>query len=145
MIALFDLDGTLSLAEHRIHHIRGKKKNYRKFFEASKDDEPFEAILEVARRLHQSGLEIVIFSGRSDEVRGDTEEWLKKHLRIPHRLIMRAEGDYTPDNQLKRHWVNDPNIIIKDEILCVFDDRERVVEMWRSEGLTCLQVAPGDF
>ena len=27
----------------------------------------------------------------------------------------------------------------------VLDDRNRVVEMWRSLGLTCLQVADGDF
>ncbi len=27
----------------------------------------------------------------------------------------------------------------------VMDDRQRVVDMWRSKGLKCLQVAPGDF
>jgi hypothetical protein len=25
------------------------------------------------------------------------------------------------------------------------DDRQKVVDMWRAEGLTCFQVAPGDF
>jgi hypothetical protein len=25
------------------------------------------------------------------------------------------------------------------------DDRQRVVDMWRSNGLTCLQVAEGNF
>lgn len=27
----------------------------------------------------------------------------------------------------------------------VFDDRTRVVDMWRQEGLRAVQVAPGDF
>ena len=36
---------------------------------------------------------------------------------------------------------------VKDKfnILAVFDDRDRVVDMWRSLGLTCLQVAYGKF
>src|SRR5687768_148188 len=121
MIALFDLDGTLSLAEHRIHHVRGKNKNYRKFFAASKDDKPYEPILEVARRLYQTGISIVIFSGRSEEVRKDTEEWLSKHLGVPHKLVMRREKDFTPDHILKKSWLNDPSLINKEEILCVFD------------------------
>ena len=33
----------------------------------------------------------------------------------------------------------------KDRILCVFDDRTKVVNMWRDNGLSCFQVAPGDF
>jgi hypothetical protein len=33
----------------------------------------------------------------------------------------------------------------KSKILFVVEDRNRVVEMWRSEGLVCLQCAPGEF
>jgi hypothetical protein len=31
------------------------------------------------------------------------------------------------------------------EVLCVFDDRDKVVKMWRENGINCFQVAPGDF
>ena len=31
------------------------------------------------------------------------------------------------------------------DVLCVLDDRDQVVRMWRHRGLTCLQVAPGNF
>ena len=36
---------------------------------------------------------------------------------------------------------------VKDhyDVLCVFDDRNQVVDMWREIGLKCLQVQPGDF
>ena len=39
------------------------------------------------------------------------------------------------------------HILIKDkyQVDYVLDDRNQVVEMWRSLGLTCLQVADGDF
>ena len=47
------------------------------------------------------------------------------------------------------------DVIVKQELLTqirkvwnpilVFDDRQRVVDMWRSEGLICCQVARGDF
>jgi hypothetical protein len=33
----------------------------------------------------------------------------------------------------------------KSNILYAVDDRQRVVDMWRSNGITCLQVAEGNF
>jgi hypothetical protein len=33
----------------------------------------------------------------------------------------------------------------KTKVLFVVEDRSRVVEMWRAEGLVCLQCAPGDL
>jgi hypothetical protein len=32
-----------------------------------------------------------------------------------------------------------------NDVFCVVDDRQKVVDMWRENGLTCFQVAPGDF
>ena len=53
---------------------------------------------------------------------------------------------YMPDDELKQHWLDDlfPGDI-RDRIVAVFDDRQKVVDMWRKNGLTCMQVAPGDF
>lgn len=36
-------------------------------------------------------------------------------------------------------------VVPTKEILCVLDDRNKVVKMWRELGLTCLQMAEGDF
>jgi hypothetical protein len=41
----------------------------------------------------------------------------------------------------KREMLGD----IDSRILFVVEDRSRVVKMWRSEGLVCLQCAPGEF
>ena len=53
-----------------------------------------------------------------------------------------SSGKYISDVDLKQGWLNDIGI---DNVLCVFDDRVRLVEMWRKNGLTCLQVNDGDF
>ena len=42
------------------------------------------------------------------------------------------------DKLIENEMVNEDNLII-------FDDRQSVVDMWRSRGLTCFQVAKGDF
>jgi hypothetical protein len=55
---------------------------------------------------------------------------------------MRPAGDFTKDEILKESWIKEYDL---SEILCVFDDRSCVVEMWRRQGLTCFQVAPGEF
>jgi hypothetical protein len=54
---------------------------------------------------------------------------------------------FMPDDDLKKKWFNDlfPTQKHIDDIVCVFDDRQKVVNMWRDMGLTCMQVAPGDF
>jgi len=57
-------------------------------------------------------------------------------------LRMRAAGDFTADEELKRQWIQEYKL---EDIICVFDDRTKVVNMWRDLGLTCFQVAPGDF
>jgi hypothetical protein len=52
-----------------------------------------------------------------------------------------------PDDDLKKKWFNDlfPTQKDIDDVVCVFDDRQKVVDMWRDMGLTCMQVAPGNF
>lgn len=141
---IFDLDGTIALIEHRLHHIDGKKKDWHTFFAACTNDLPNAPIIEVLRALHQRGHEIWIASGRSDEVREETVHWLTQHDVPFDHLVMRKAGDRRADDIVKREWlVNGP--LPRERIMMVFDDRDKVVAMWRRHGLTCLQVAPGDF
>ena len=57
---------------------------------------------------------------------------------------MRLQGHHMSDDDLKRKWLDlarkrgfSPDL--------VFDDRKRVVDMWREEGVKCFQVEPGEF
>jgi hypothetical protein len=57
---------------------------------------------------------------------------------------MRKYGDFRQDSIVKRE-IYERFIAPDYDILCVLDDRNSVVSMWREIGLTCLQVAEGDF
>ncbi|WOI54096.1 hypothetical protein [Parvularcula sp. LCG005] len=142
MFVVFDLDGTLALVEHRRPLISGKKRDWNAFFRACVDDEPHEPVIRLAQTLSRlPGYRVEIWSGRSDLVRAETEAWLENVGLGSIPLTMRRDGDTTPDDVLKRGWLRAcdqrPDII--------FDDRDKVVAMWREEGIVCAQVAPGDF
>ncbi len=145
---IFDLDGTLALIEHRRHLVEGKHKDWPAFFAACTNDQPNEPVIAALHAHMAAGHNVMIVSGRSDEVRHQTEAWLFEHVfkgrAIAFAPIMRRAGDYTPDDNLKRQWLGD-GTIPRERVLCVYEDRDRVVQMWRSAGLACFQVAPGDF
>jgi hypothetical protein len=88
-------------------------------------------------------------SGREDSCRDDTVKWLKKYKIAPpipsaKWLFMRRTGDYRPDFMIKEEIYHEHIELFYDVVAC-FDDRQQIVDMWRSLGLTCLQVAKGDF
>jgi hypothetical protein len=51
----------------------------------------------------------------------------------------------TPDDVLKRQWFDAMLRDDRERLVATFDDRDRVVKMWRDAGVTCFQVAPGEF
>jgi hypothetical protein len=57
---------------------------------------------------------------------------------------MRPQGSRILDITLKQLWI-DRLFPDRSEILCAFDDRDKVVKMWRDNNVTCLQVAEGNF
>jgi hypothetical protein len=140
---IFDLDGTLADIKHRRHFVENGKKNWDAFFKACVDDKPNYPIIKICRGLKFAGFKVWIVSGRNESVRKQTEYWLQKYLIKYEELIMRPEKDYTPDHELKLRWLNER--LPKKHIIAVFDDRKRVVDMWRQQGYACVQVAEGDF
>ena len=52
--------------------------------------------------------------------------------------------DHCNDDELKLRWLKYAMEARQAPDL-VFEDRRRVVEMYRSQGITCFQVADGDF
>jgi hypothetical protein len=57
---------------------------------------------------------------------------------------MRKLGDRRDDDIVKFELLEQIYEMGYEPVL-VFDDRDRVVKMWRAAGLRCFQVAPGDF
>ena len=83
-------------------------------------------------------------SGRKETCRRQTEVWLAVADVPSDALLMRDRYDDRPDVQVKRD-LYDRHVRGRYDVLCVLDDRSSVVQGWRDLGLTCLQVAPGDF
>ncbi len=163
---IFDLDGTMALTEHRNHLVQapvipdrvkgGMKKiadfkpDWPAFYAACIKDAPNWPVIGTFIQLYSVGCDIRIWSGRESTVRAATVEWLSAYtgmlpVALEKILTMRPEGDFTPDDQLKKKWLNALTPQERGRIAAVFDDRNKVVDMWRKNGLTCFQVAPGDF
>ena len=142
-LAFFDLDGTLADLSHRVHHAHNK--DWREFFANVHNDTPIYPIVRVAQALYMDGHRVVIVSGRSDECEAATIQWLVKH-NIPYSaMFMRRAGDHRPDNIVKLEMYHKRILPMFGKPDIIFDDRQQVVDMWRAEGLVCVQVAPGNF
>ena len=141
-IVIFDIDGTLADISQRIHHIRKKPKNWNAFNEGMAKDKAVRSMVRLCNLLYESGTRIILCSGRNEKNRPETIEWLKREGVNYHELLLRKDTDMRQDAVIKREMLQD---LDKSKILFVVEDRSRVVEMWRSEGLTCLQCAPGEF
>ena len=146
-IVIFDLDGTLALIDKRrdLATKDNGKFDWDVFFDPKNIDLdlPNQPVIDVANVLNKQGFEIWILSGRSDVTWQATLDWLDRYNVTFTQLIMRPQEDlFLPDNKLKQKWLDWIGV---DNVAMVFDDRQQVVDMWRQNGLTCFQVAKGDF
>lgn len=92
---------------------------------------------------------VIFCSGRDGKAREATILWLREKCGIyvedeGVHLFMRAPGDNRNDGIIKEEIYRE-NIEGNFNVAFVLDDRNRVVDKWRELGLTCLQVAPGNF
>ena len=168
---IFDLDGTLAIIDKR-RILAGKTKDgvptnkmdWDVFFDPDNVlnlDEPNPPVIKMAQLFKADGFKIVIFSGRNDRSFDTTTQWLNNNDVPFDLLVMRpdkfkdkswpiASGNpatkamrFMPDEILKKEMLD--TFVDKDDVFMTVDDRQKVVDMWRAEGLTCFQVAPGDF
>lgn len=142
---IFDIDGTLADCTHRLPHIIDKSpKDWDAFFAACLGDAPIRHMVRLAQHITTAGVPIVYVSGRSDQVREETAQWLAMHDLPSGPIFMRKRGDHRNDDVLK------PELLaaVRDagwKPIMAFDDRDRVVSALREAGLPVAQVAPGAF
>ena len=160
---IFDLDGTIADIEDRriLCTKENSKIDWGRFFDPEniKLDKPNMRVITMMNAFTDAGFKIAIFSGRSKRTKEATKEWLKKY-NVPYNVLkMRPSNtagsiqpndrklEFMPDEQLKQLWLDDlfPGEFKYLNLIAVFDDRDKVVKMWRNQGLRCCQVAEGDF
>ena len=130
---IVDMDGTLALLNGR-HPFNAFTCDL---------DLPNIPVLETVHR-SQVEVEVLIVSGRTDDCLPQTKKWLEKYG-VTYKVIhMRKTGDQRKDSIIKEE-IYQQYINGKYNIQLVLDDRQQVVEMWRSLGLTVFQVDVGNF
>lgn len=140
---IFDIDGTLANIKHRLHNIKDGKKDWDAFNNAMWCDVLKTDIHALYKMCSDAGYKIMIVTGRKEQYRNDTQAWLWSHGITFEQLYMRPDGDHRSDVDIKQE-IFDNHIDGKDVLFAV-DDRDRVVEMWRANNITCLQVQKGDY
>jgi len=148
---IFGLDGTLALIDDRrtLSTKDNGKIDWDIFFDPNNInlDKPNQPVIKVAQMFKDSGFRIVILSGRLKTTKDVTKKWLE-NFNVPFDVLkMRPDNKqfkFMSDDDLKQGWL-DTLFTNKEDVFAVFDDRNKVVDMWRSNGLNVFQVAEGDF
>lgn len=149
-----DLDGTLALIHNRSPYDAS---------DCDLKDLPNTPVIETILAHYKAGRKIIFCSGREDKYKPETirfiEMWVRTSYVLPansiksetnvsapieYQLHMRKTDDFRKDSIIKEE-IYQNEIDGKYNVLLVLDDRDQVVEFWRSKGLTCFQVAPGNF
>lgn len=130
-----DLDGTISLFK------MADGSELRNCYNASTCNADLinVAVAKAVSALEMTGHKVIFLSGRESKYREPTVEFLNRvsekfGLSKDFLLYMRATGDSRSDDIVKSELYNNH---IKDayNVVAVFDDRKKVVRLWRSMGL----------
>jgi hypothetical protein len=138
---IFDIDGTVADISHRLHFIQKTPKDWDAFHNACCDDKPIPHMVRLAQVLNAR---IVYVTGRPLLSEKDTLYWIWIHIDVAGPLYMRKNGDHRRDDIVKREMLDRIRADGYNPIMA-FEDRSRVVKMWREAGIPCAQVAEGDF
>lgn len=143
-IIICDIDGTIADLTHRLHYVKGDTKDWDSFFaEVDKDGFRREVWDQVVADADKYDADIVFVSGRSDKTREATTEWLKWHVGDwDFKLIMRQSWDRRDDTVVKREMYD--KYLSRMRVVKVYDDRPRVIRMWRDLGLEAVDVGTGE-
>lgn len=147
---IFDLDGTL-------FHMNGKRGPF-DWDKVDEDDvdENIKMLNDIISYYAESNLimdnngkyapacKIMIFTGRDGLAEEKTKECLEINDIAYDEMFIKGENDNRKDTVVKKEMY-DENIKDKYNVICIFDDRQQIVDMWRDMGLTVCQVANGDF
>lgn len=138
-----DKDGTLANCSWRAPLI----PDWDAFHAVAVEDKPYPEVVELINCLSLYH-PVLILTGTPIRHKGATQVWLNKHSVEHTDISMRPDTDYSSDPECK--WKQAVTFFgseeaVRERVLCVFDDREKVVEMWRNKGLVCLQPRLGDY
>lgn len=136
---LVDMDATLCL------NTTGRPYYGEGAAEGMLNDIAVEGICNLVKSLYEKRT-IFIITGRegTPEIIEATKKWLDSNGIKVDGLFFRPVKDYSPGAECKKKIYED-NIKGKYNVEFVLDDNYKCVEMWREQGLVCLQPNEGKF
>ena len=117
------------------------KPDWNNFFKEMVNDSVNEWCMHIIKN---TPFQITYCSGRPDNYRPQTEEWLTKNGLNEKPLYMRPRNDFRRDDVIKE-IILDFEILSRYTVLFALDDRQQVVDMLRKRGITVLQCDYGNF
>lgn len=138
---VFDMDGVLSDATARQHYLEWPVRDWETFFEECGDDALIDEIARVLECLDPT-LQVVLLTARPIRVQPQTLGWLHRYGLRWDLLVMRNWGDYMAAPAFKRLTVHE----LRDygfELRLAFEDDQRNVDMFHSEGVPCVYIHSG--
>lgn len=145
---VFDIDGTLADLSHRLKWISGEEKDWDRFYQDVCGDSvvvPIAQLFAMYASFLASDSRLICITGRPERTRAATLKWFREKIGPePDAIYMRKDHDFRPDVEVKREWVEK----LRAEgyyIRLAFEDRDRVVKMYRDLGIQCCQVAEGAY
>ena len=169
MDIIFDIDGTLANAEHRLPHILDNmlwvgippRPNWDAFLDpaAIAEDTPILEMWDVLTALVEQRHQIIFVTGRKQSLFDTTFAWLMNDscpVRRRAVAIWREGGAPEPRLFMRSESDRSKSFVVKSEILhklrhlgfnpkIAFDDRADDIKMYRGAGLIGCQVSDGQF
>jgi N-glycosylase/DNA lyase len=149
---IVDIDGTIANLDHRLHYIlnedgsqkKAGEKDWEMFGKFISHDNPRKEVIDMIDNLSNPLSNIIFVTGRSERYIDETYSWLEAVGYEDIQLYMREESDRRDDDVVKKEILN----IIKEQgntITHVFEDRPRVLKMYREELPNAIIVDCGNF
>ncbi|MCS4594807.1 hypothetical protein KTJ89_17580 [Brevibacterium sediminis] len=142
--AIFDVDGTLCDVRSIRHFVentnnaKGFKRNFKRFHSESSNCPANAQVKQLAQRLKENGLFIVAVTAREEKWSDLTVKWLQDKEIPFDAFYCRPNHDYRPDNRIKSEIAK--RIQERYRVVIAVDDRDDIIDVWRSEGIETLKV-----
>lgn len=134
---IMDLDSTLCDCQHRLKYITEyHPKQWDMFYGELRKDSINEWCATLIKKFKD--FEIIFITGRPEKYFTATYAWLQQHDIPATNIKMRKDGDHRPSAIVKEE-IYLKYIKEKYNVLFCVDDEKSVAEMWRKQGLVCLQ------
>lgn len=130
---LVDVDGTLADCTHREHYVTSEgKKDWQSFFNLTPFDPLRNEVVELIENKYP-GIPRIVVTAREECWRPHTEKWIREKGFEFENILMRKTGDKRADAIVKQEILD--TYCDANNVVAVIDDRPRVIEMWKANGL----------